>query len=38
MKKRSKRYKEIKKNSVKDKKIDIKEIVELIKKKFNNKI
>ena len=37
MKKRSKRYKEIKKNSVKDKKIDIKEIVELIKKNSTTK-
>jgi large subunit ribosomal protein L1 len=32
MKKRSKRYKEIQKNLIKDKKIDVKEIVELIKK------
>ncbi len=37
MKKRSKRYKELKKNSIKDKKIDIKEIVELIKKNSSAK-
>ena len=37
MKKRSKRYKELKKNSIKDKKIDIKEIVELIKKNSTTK-
>ena len=37
MKKKSKRYKEILKNSIKDKKIDTKEIIELIKKNSNTK-
>jgi large subunit ribosomal protein L1 len=37
MKKHSKRYKEILKNKIKDKKIDIKEIIDLVKKNSNTK-
>ena len=37
MKKKSKRYKEILKNIIKDKKIDTKEIIELVKKNSNTK-
>ena len=37
MKRRSKRYKEILKTAVKDKKIDIKEIIDLVKKNSNTK-
>ena len=38
MKKKSKRYKELLKSSIKDKKIELKEIIDLVKKKFYNKI
>ena len=38
MKRNSKRYKEILKNVIKDKKLGIKELMELVKKKFNHKI
>ena len=36
MKKKSKRYKEILKNAVKDKKVAAKEIIDLVKKEFYN--
>ena len=37
MKKKSKRYKEISKSAVKDKKIDIKEVLDLVKKNCTTK-
>ena len=38
MKKYSKRYREILKNDIKNKKINVKEAINLVKKKFYNKV
>ena len=38
MKNQSKRFKALLKNSAKDKKIELKELIELVKKKFYDKV